>query len=335
MMKKTILAITCAILLAGALLWLGSGREREPKPTDPVRSSPVFSRPDGSPEPSKPDPAPGGQAQPDPAPVSPKEPEPQPGPEPQPDLEPQPAPPPENPDTPPAASTPVEPKPPENQKADPARQAYADALTRLLEEHVYPDGRPDGFTGEFHSMDENRFCIYDVDRDGREELVLKFLAGEVDDHRAMVLDYDEAEGRLWVQLDEYPSLAFFENGAVLVHWAYNQGRGGAFWPYSLYVYRPESDSYSFVGSVDAWDRTIDTDQYPYEVDVSQTGFVYYLSTGGAPSIEPVDDTVYQQWLAPYVGDAHQAVLTYHPLTQENIRQITDAVTQTGAAPTAP
>ena len=177
-------------------------------------------------------------------------------------------------------------------------------------------------------MSDNKFAVLDVDGDGREELVLEYMSTIVAAHRGMVMDYDPEEDQIRIQLDEYPAPAFFDNGAILVHWSHNQGKGGAFWPYSLYVYRPEQDSYSFVGSVDAWDRNIDTENYPDDVDTSKSGFVYYISSGAhSGEADPVDSTVYQAWLDPYIGQADIMPVEFLNLTEENIRHITDDVTQ--------
>ena len=61
--------------------------------------------------------------------------------------------------------------------------------------------------------------------------------------------------------------------------------------------------------------------------MSNTGFVYYLSTDGADNSTPVDAKVYQDWLSTYVGEGGLVVPEYLNLTEENIRQITDEAAQ--------
>ena len=297
-MKRFMILLLAAA--AAVLLLAGCTRNDPEEDTPPGASSSASSQEDASQE--------EGIGQAEPPDQSEEEP---PAPAPQPEPEPEPAPEPL-----------TEPEP-----ARTARQAYADALNTLLHDHVFPDGRADGFE-ESYSMADNRFAVCDVDGDGREELVLEYVSTCMAGHRGLVMDYDPKEDRVYIQLDEYPAPAFFDNGAVLVHWSHNQGKGGAFWPYSLYVYRPEQDSYSFVGSVDAWDSTIDTENYPAEVDASKSGFVYYISSGAHDgALEPVDSAVYQAWLDPYIGKADIMQVSFVSLTEENIRQITDDVTQ--------
>lgn len=207
-------------------------------------------------------------------------------------------------------------------KPNETRLAYAKVLTDLLEKHVFPDGRKDGFTEELNHMEENKFALADVDKDGSEELVIRYTSAQLQDHRGLVLGYDEKAGTVKTQLDEYPDMIFFENGSVLAHWASNTGKGGAFWPFSLYVYRPEQDSYSYEGAADAWDRNVDPEHYPAEVDQSNTGFVYYLlSSVRDNDVPPVDAAQYQAWVENIVGNGQMLNLNYMDLTAENIEKI--------------
>ena len=64
----------------------------------------------------------------------------------------------------------------------PARAAYGAALNKLLDTGVLPDGTGDsgGYIGsirEREAMAENQFSVWDVDGDGREELILLYTAG--------------------------------------------------------------------------------------------------------------------------------------------------------------
>lgn len=149
---------------------------------------------------------------------------------------------------------------------------------------------------------KNRFSVCDVDGDGREELILLYTTTIVAGERGFVYDWDEATGELRKQLEEFPLLTFYDNGAVMAGWSHNQGNGGSFWPYFLYQYLPETDSYQQVGAVDAWDKALGLEGYPDEVDASKTGFVYYITTEGDITWDhPVDASQYQAWLAPTWG----------------------------------
>lgn len=222
------------------------------------------------------------------------------------------------------------------QGEDPTALAYAEVLTRLLEEHTFPDSQTDDFDGELHSMKENQFAVADVDGDGRRELVIRFVAAELENQRGLVLDWDEAAGTVNIQLDENPGMVFFKNGAVLAQWASNPNKGGAFWPFSLYEYRPELDSYSYVGCVDAWDRSVYPDGYPDQSDRSGTGFVYYLLPDGPrEDAEAVDTRDYEDWMQAYVGDGAMMELDYKDLTAENIGALNQEASREQAEAEAP
>ena len=112
-------------------------------------------------------------------------------------------------------------------------------------------------------------------------------------------------------------------------WSHNQGWAGKFWPYTLYQYQPSWDSYAQVGTVDAWDRTISDENedsgfppYPQELDISGTGFLYYIDANGKHhSSDPVDASAYKAWLDPYVNGASVLLLPNLPLTEENIERL--------------
>lgn len=211
----------------------------------------------------------------------------------------------------------------------PAREAYAAALKTLLDTKVLPDGTDysDGYIGSIEqreAMAENQFSVCDVDGDGWEELVLLYTTAGTAGARGFVFDWDRDTGALRAQLEEYPLLTFYETGAVQAGWSHNQGKGGDFWPYTLYVYDADTDGYREVGAVDAWDKALVPEGYPDAVDASGRGFVYYLYEDLASqwgTIDPVDESAYLAWAAAYLGDGRETPLPYAALTAENIQSL--------------
>ena len=123
-------------------------------------------------------------------------------------------------------------------------------------------------------------------------------------------------------------LTFYDNGAVQTGWSHNQGRGGRFWPYTLYQYQPGEDGYRSVGSADAYDFEIaannDFPDYPHETDTSHAGFVFYLYPESLESygkLPAVDLTDYLAWREEYVGGANRLAIPYQALTRENIEAL--------------
>ena len=212
------------------------------------------------------------------------------------------------------------------------RTLYAQVLTTLLDENLLPGeiNDPGGYIGtvaEREAMAENRFAVCDVDGDGREELAIQYLtANMVAGMQALLYDTDE-NGGLRLQFSEFPNLTFYDNGAIQAGWSHNQGLAGDFWPYTLYVYDPESDLYRDVGSVDAWSRDYQPQNYPADTDTSGTGFVYYVYRDMGTEyglLSPVDEGEYLQWREEYLAGAAELALPWQTLTAEHIQALTAA-----------
>lgn len=202
------------------------------------------------------------------------------------------------------------------------RMAFAGALEELRQNHVFPSREV------YECPDENlgKFAVYDVDMDGREELVLlcdnTYMAGMV----GYVFGYEEKDGTLQEELAEFPGLTFYDNGACTATWSHNQGLAGDFWPYTVYQYRSEADSYEKTGMVDAWEKAVfptdnEGNPFPDEIDTSGSGFVYYLMKDTYETTNPVDVSEYEKWAGEYIGNAKEIALPYMDITEENIRKI--------------
>lgn len=204
--------------------------------------------------------------------------------------------------------------------------AYADALENLIQNQILPDGTD--CEDPLGDMSENKFSVYDVDHDGKEELLLMNINASMAGQAGYVFGYDETTKELQTELGEFPMLTFYDNGAVKAGWSHNQGLAGEnFWPYSLYQYAPGTDSYELVGMVDAWDKnfSVTDDQnnpFPSEIDKSGTGIVYYIMKDGQyDTTHPVDASDYNAWINSYIGNASEIQIGYMDLTEENISQI--------------
>ena len=212
-----------------------------------------------------------------------------------------------------------------------ARTLYAQVLTTLLDENLLPGGLndPEGYIGtaaEREAMAANQFAVCDVDGDGREELVLLYTTSYMAGQLGLIYDTDETGG-LRLQFSEFPLLTFYDNGTVQAGWSHNQGLAGDFWPYTLYVYDPETDRYTDAGSVDAWSRDLQPEGYPADTDASGTGFVYYLYQDlGAEygKLSPVDEDKYLSWREEYLSGAAELELPWQSLTAEHIQTLTAA-----------
>lgn len=198
-----------------------------------------------------------------------------------------------------------------------ARKLYAATLRNLLYSRILPDGT----VRDLPLCDSSNFAVYDVDGDGREELVLCYDSGFMAGMWGYVIGYDEGSGEIYIQLDEFPGFVFLQNGNLKVLDSHNQTYG-EMWPYSLYRYLPESDSYEPAGHVHAEDkdRRSREEDYPDEADVSGAGTVYYVSSDGWGTI-PIDEADYLAWLSANQGDGAELEIPYLAITEENIQAI--------------
>ena len=237
----------------------------------------------------------------------------------------------EPPVTSPAAESPVPEAAPEENEPSPGQAAEAipvfqAALEQVLTSHILPDGTDCGYE-ELMDDGGNRFAVYDVDGDGKDELVILYTTTYMAGQTAGVFGYDETTKALTPELIEHPLLTFYTNGSIRADWSHNQGLSVSFWPYTLYRYESASDSYQAAGMADAWEKAFaptdyDGNPYPDEVDVSGTGIVYFLMPGGEVSeVSPVDATAYEAWRSANLGDATEVQLPYQPLTREAIEQL--------------
>lgn len=189
-----------------------------------------------------------------------------------------------------------------------ARKTMEDAVETLRTTGTLPGF--EALVGDEMST-EYRYTITDIDGDGFEELLLMQDTGVMASMDYLVLDGQG--GQLRAELEAFPSLTFYENGYVRADASHNQGLAGDFWPYALYRYDAESDSYQQVAVADAWDGSIHPQDYagnpfPKDVDVSGAGIVYYVAENGdlygqdgALALAPMDQADFQKWEASWQG----------------------------------
>ena len=192
-----------------------------------------------------------------------------------------------------------------------ARKLYAATLRNLLYSRILPDGTHE----DLRLSDTSKFSVYDVDGDGREELVLCYDGGATSAMWGYVIGYDEGRGELFIQIEQQFDLVFLKNGNLKVLDSHNQ-TAGEMWPYFLYRYQAESDSYELAGHAHAEDKERSS-HYPDEADVSGTGTVYYVGPDGWGEV-PIDEADYLEWLAANEGDGEELEIPYLAITEENI-----------------
>ena len=208
----------------------------------------------------------------------------------------------------------------------PEMAAYAAALEEIYTNHTFPDGKDFGFDG-FHDMSENKFAVYDIDSDGKKELIVLYTTTYMAGMTGTVYAYDSSSGTLRAELQEFPLLTFYDNGAVVAEWSHNQGMAGDFWPYTVYSYNSGTDTYEQTAMVDAWDKSVGEKDYegnsfPDDIDADGDGLVYYIMPGGTyEKNTPVDFEEYTKWRESSIGQAQPLEIPYLELTEDNIKKL--------------
>jgi hypothetical protein len=189
--------------------------------------------------------------------------------------------------------------------------AYADALENLIQNNMLPDGA--AADDLFGDMAQNQFSLCDVDNDGKEELLLMYTTASMAGMTGYVFGYDAQTEKLHIELSVFPLLTFYDNGIIKAGWSHNQGRAGdSFWPYNLYHYAPETDDQN--------------NPFPSDIDISGTGYVYYIMKDGQyDTSSPVDASEYNAWIGSYLGDASEIQIEYMDLTEENVSLLRSGV----------
>lgn len=235
--------------------------------------------------------------------------------------------------------------PPPGQAADPdpaagtnsisedAQSAYAALLRQVRDTQTLPDGTEleclrEGDAIDMESLEMNTFALFDVDGDGRAELVLNWVSAGVANMMELVYGYDAATGTVREELREFPGIIFYDNGTAEAPWSHNQGNAGsALWPYNVYQHNAETDAYAMTGAVDAWDGSYrETDTFPKDIDADGDGVVYFLLSAHADSWRdgysaPVDGPDYENWRSFHIGEGAALELSWLPLTEENILKV--------------
>ncbi len=205
------------------------------------------------------------------------------------------------------------------------KKYFAQVLRNLLYDDVFPDGKKAEDEGHGVNLE---FGVADVDGDKKEELVISYDPGVMAGMRGYIIGYDTEKKEINIQLEEFPLFTFLENGNLKALASHNQTYG-EMWPYTLYQYRSQTDSYESVGFVYAEDKAIFeanniSERYPDFADVSKSGTVYYVSESTWGNT-PIDETEYLKWLEEKHGNAAEFTIDLQPVTEENILKLEEEI----------
>ena len=211
------------------------------------------------------------------------------------------------------------------------RHVYAGILSRLAATYELPDmelQKDDLYNGIFR-MSDNQFAVADVDRDGREELIISYTTASMAGMFEVVYDYNPDTMKLSRELLEFTDMVFYDNGIVKVSESHNHSLSLDIWPYKLYQYNPQSEQYEFFACVSGWDKAFSEsmnmlDTFPAELDADGDGILYEIQTDPEFAAETVkyDEADYEAWLSEYMIDAQEIEIDYQPVAYENYKDFT-------------
>lgn len=206
------------------------------------------------------------------------------------------------------------------------RHYYGGILSQITAAWQLPDGELDTSSLEngFGQMSDNRFAVADIDGDGREELIVCYANASMAGMMEIIYDYDPVLGELKREFTEWPMLTYYDNGMIKAEASHNHTHG-EFWPFALYQYETESDSYKQIAYVHTWDNEI-SDEYegqpfPQELDVDGDGTLFSISEGEEPSYEyesyKYNQADYEKWYNEIMDGAQEIMVPYQPLEYES------------------
>jgi hypothetical protein len=204
--------------------------------------------------------------------------------------------------------------------------AYQSVLIGIVDNHIFPDGQECDWT-ESTDMAQNQFAVYDIDQDGKDELILIYSTASMAGMVELIYDFDNDTTTSEEEFREFPALTYYDNGIIQADWSHNQGLAGDFWPFTLYQYNSETDGYDSVAMVDAWDRSLSETDYngnpfPVESDTDADGIVYYIMKDGEYELDtPIDGAEYELWRNSYLNNAKEVDIPFVSLTNDNIDNI--------------
>lgn len=213
------------------------------------------------------------------------------------------------------------------------RHYYGGILSQIIAARQLPDGELDtsSLDAGFGEMRDNHFAVTDIDGDGREELIISYANATMAGMMAIIYDYDPAVGELKRELTQWPSLTYYDNGIIKAEASHNHTHG-EFWPFALYQYETESDSYKQIAYVHTWDKEIsdvyEGQPFPDELDTDRDGTLFNISEGAEATYEYEDykynQADYEAWYSGMMEGANEVSIDYQPMEYESFADFAPA-----------
>lgn len=225
-------------------------------------------------------------------------------------------------------------EPEENENSSQRYIKYSEVLMQILTERTDPDGRYFDDWSQGMDFSKNCFAIIDIDGDGRDELIFNFNDTYMAAMREIIYDYDEEDVILRTELEDvFPFTTYYSNGYVKEEASHNhtcdpETRG--IWPYYLYEYDADTDSYINTGYVECWDKLVfptnyEGEAFPGELDTDGDNLLFIVGyfSNGTDGVERtyMDREEFEAWEQSMFPDEYKIDIEYHPMTENEITQL--------------
>lgn len=198
---------------------------------------------------------------------------------------------------------------------------YGRILWDVQNAYALPGG--ESVDSEGVDVSNSKYAIYDIDRDGQDELLLYFLFDEYMNGTARVYDFDPNTGTFITELTEAPQITSYDNGALTVKIQSNRTLGEKVWPFHVYTYDETTGIYTWRGDVETWDKSLTTEDwdgnpFPDDQDADGDGVLYYITDSqGNGRDTPKTKEEYEAWLNTFIGGAAEVEIPWLDVTEEN------------------
>ncbi|MDE6700542.1 MAG: hypothetical protein K2K10_05965, partial [Acetatifactor sp.] len=212
---------------------------------------------------------------------------------------------------------------------------YMEILEQIMTEGHDSNGR-EYYWNDSWNFENNCFAILDVDNDGKQELLFNFNESYMGNMCEVVYEYDEETDILREELLTWVSTNYYSNGMVKVDASHNHGKdpaGRGVWPYTVYQYDEERDSYQLLYSVDSWDGQVYEEDFPDELDIDGDKLLYYVmveESAGSGDMIIFDWEEYSAWAEKLIPEWSRMHVSYHRMTEDFMEKVQSAYVQAAA-----
>lgn len=213
------------------------------------------------------------------------------------------------------------------------RHKYNGVLSQITCALQLPEG--DMIEAPYESnaeMTDNTYAITDIDGDGYEELIINYSTASMAGMFTAIYGYNPETDNLKQEFISFPSLTFYDNGIIKADASHNHSCG-ELWPFGLYQYDADTDTYTQIGYADSWSKELTATYYDYsseqelpfpdELDTDKDGILYNIQEGNPENYTwnyedyHYNEADFQKWYDSYLNNAKEITPKFQPIDSES------------------